>query len=509
MKIFEARQIREIDEFTILHEPVASVDLMERAALGCVRWLSSNIMPDKHIRIFAGPGNNGGDGWAIARLLSGKGFNHITIYLLQISKIISADSVVNRQRLEQLHKIPVFEISSEAGLPIIDNQDVIIDALFGSGLSRPLEGLSAALVSHINASGAEVIAIDVPSGLQADGHGHAAGMAIIKATHTLTFEFPKRAFLYAENELYTGEWHIVPIGLHPEIISELQTPFHYIVPGDIQHLIRRRKKFSHKGVFGHALLIAGSYGMMGAAILAARACLRSGTGLLTTHVPRDGYPIIQGAVPESIFEIDADAAVFSGTTVRRTFSAVGIGSGIGTAETTVRAFQSFLETNAAPAVIDADALNILSANPQLYALLRPDTILTPHPGEFDRLAGPSSDGFSRNRRQIEFAQEHKLIIILKGAFSSIALPDGTCFFNSSGNPGMSTAGSGDVLTGIVLSLLAQGYAPAEAAVLGTFVHGLSGDLAASDQSQHALIASDIVDYLGKAFLHIENHNTNA
>ncbi len=248
MKIFEARKIREIDEYTILHEPVASVDLMERAATGCADWLISHIRPDECVRIFAGPGNNGGDGWAIARILADRGYFHISLYLLQISRIISPDSVVNRRRLEEQNKVPVFEISSESDFPAIDRDDIIIDALFGSGLSRPLDGLSSALVGFINSSGCDIIAIDIPSGLKTDDQD-AKENAVVRASHTLTFEFPKRSFFYAENSIFTGTWHIIPINLHPAIISELQTPFHYLLMDDLLKIFRNRKKFSHKGLY--------------------------------------------------------------------------------------------------------------------------------------------------------------------------------------------------------------------------------------------------------------------
>jgi ADP-dependent NAD(P)H-hydrate dehydratase / NAD(P)H-hydrate epimerase len=508
MKIFEARKIREIDEYTILHEPVASVDLMERAATGCADWLISHIRPDKCVRIFAGPGNNGGDGWAIARILADRGYFHISLYLLQISRIISADSVVNRRRLEEQNKVPVFEISRESDFPPIDRDDIIIDALFGSGLSRPLDGLSSALVGFINSSGCNIIAIDIPSGLKTEDQD-GKEKAVVRALHTLTFEFPKRSFFYAENSIFTGTWHIIPINLHPAIISELQTPFHYLLMDDLLKIFRPREKFSHKGLYGHALLIAGSYGMAGAAILAARAALRAGVGLLTTHVPASVYPIVQGTVPESIFQIDKDDRYFSELTNDKHYSAVGIGPGIGTRDASIKAFESMLKNMESPLVVDADALNILSGKPQLCSLLPAMTILTPHPGEFDRLAGKSESGLERNRKQIEFAQKFNVIVLLKGAYTSIAMPDGTCYFNSTGNPGMSTAGSGDVLTGILLSLLAQGYKQTDAALLGTFIHGLAGDIAARQYGQQALIANDIADNLGNAFLKLENHDSNA
>jgi NAD(P)H-hydrate epimerase len=345
--------------------------------------------------------------------------------------------------------------------------------------------------------------------MKTDDQGIITENAVIKASHTLSFEFPKRSFFYAENAIYTGNWHIISIDLHPAIISEKGTPFHYILKKDIQKILRQRAKFSHKGLFGHALLIAGSYGMAGAAILAARAALRAGVGLLTTHVPRTVYPIIQGAVPESIFDIDLDELYFSGLTSGKQFSAVGIGPGTGIKEITVNAFESLLQNSDSPMVIDADALNMLSDKPELCRLLPAQSILTPHPGEFDRLAGKSDSGFIRNQKQIEFAGKYNVIVLLKGAYTSIAMPDGTCCFNSTGNPGMSTAGSGDVLTGIILSLLAQGYPSSDAALLGAFLHGLAGDLAVLDIGQQSLIATDIINYLGKAFLKIEYHEPYA
>jgi ADP-dependent NAD(P)H-hydrate dehydratase / NAD(P)H-hydrate epimerase len=507
MKVFEADQIRAIDEYTIRYEPVASVDLMERAALGCVNWICSNVSPGEKFMVFSGPGNNGGDGWAVARLLTLRGYKQISLYFLQIGKVISPDSVINRQRLEGLNAVPVYEIRSENDFPVISPWDVIVDALFGSGLSRPLEGLSASLVGHLNASGSRVISIDIPSGLSMEGT-NVQREHIIRATDTLSFEFPKRPFFFAENAPFTGNWHIIPISLHPAIIREEYTPFQYLAFGEIQILFRKRQRFSHKGTFGHALLVAGSYGMMGAAILAAKSCLRSGVGLLTTHIPAAGYPVLQGAVPESVFDIDVSRHCFTKIPAKKNYTAAGIGPGLGIAPATIKAMEFMLGSVDYPLVIDADALNILAAHPEMLRLLPPDSILTPHPGEFDRLAGTSETGRKRNDRQIEFAVHHKVIIVLKGAYTSVAMPDGTCYYNSTGNPGMATAGSGDVLTGIILSLLAQGYPPSEAALLGTYVHGLAGDLAALTTGQQALIASDIVNHLGEVFLKFENYGTN-
>ncbi len=478
---------------------------MERAALGCVSWIEANIGRETPISVFVGPGNNGGDGWAVARLLTDRIYLNISVFQLQISKIISPDSEINRIRLIDQGKVPVHEIKSSADFPENIFSSVIIDALFGSGLSRPLEGMPAALVNHLNSSGCRIISIDIPSGLLGEDNSGNPEQGIIRASDTLTFQFPKRSFFYAENEKYVGRWHIIPIGLHPGILSEKQTSFHYTTLEDLSGKIMTRKRFSHKGTYGHALLVAGSYGMAGAAILAARACIRSGTGLLTTHVPRSIYPIVQSTVPESIFSIDNSEEFFSLCPVLDKYSAVAAGPGIGVGPQTREALETLIKTVRSPLVLDADALNILAAHPGLLSSLPQNTVITPHPGEFERLVGKSGNGHRRNQEQIEFSKKYMLVVVLKGAFTSISLPDGQCYFNSTGNPGMATAGSGDVLTGIILSLLAQGYSPGEAAVTGTFLHGLAGDMAAGDFSQQGLIASDIIQYIGKAFKKIMDH----
>jgi hydroxyethylthiazole kinase-like uncharacterized protein yjeF len=505
MKIFETKEIREIDAYTIHYEPISSTDLMERAAAGCSTWITENLPVSSPLIIFTGPGNNGGDGWAIARQLADKGYKTTSLFHLKTNSPISADTEVNRQRLMDQCKVPVTMISSRDDFPEIRSNEIVIDALFGSGLSRPLEGLPALLVKHINNSRCLVISIDIPSGLMGEDNTDNAEQAIIKASDTLTFQFPKRCFFYAENEEFVGKWHIIPIGLHPGIISQRPADYYFTLMEDICCKLKPRKVFSHKGTYGHALLIAGSFGMMGAAILAAQACLRTGVGLLTTHVPGSGYPIIQAAVPESIFNLDDSDTKFCNCPPTEKYSALGAGPGIGTDDETISALETLIKRIKKPLILDADALNILASRPDLLDMLPENTIITPHPGEFDRLAGKSNNAFVRNKKQIAFSIKYKIIILLKGAYTSITLPDGSCFFNSTGNPGMATAGCGDVLTGMILSLLAQGYSPNEAAILGTFIHGLAGDFAAAENGQQALIASDIVKNIGYAFKKIESY----
>jgi ADP-dependent NAD(P)H-hydrate dehydratase / NAD(P)H-hydrate epimerase len=507
MKIFNTRQIREIDAYTIRNEPVSPADLMERAALGCVQWMELHIPRQTPVAIFAGPGNNGGDGWAIARMLTERIYEDIRVFQLLTSPNISSEAALNRNRLIHLGLVPIKAIHTQADLPQIDRNTVIIDALFGSGLTRPLEGLSATVVQHINNTGCRVISIDLPSGLMGEDNTGVPGQAIIRASETLTFQFPKRSFFYAENHHYCGKWHIIPIGLHPEALTQQPTSFFYTTISDISCKLFKRATFSHKGTYGHALLIAGSFSMMGAAILAARSCIRSGAGLLTTHVPKGGYPMMQPAVPESIFSIDPSEERFSNCPDLEKYSAIAAGPGIGIKPETATALEYLICNTTKPLVLDADALNILALRPELLQYLPVNTIITPHPGEFDRIFGKVNTGYKRNELQIECSQKYRLIILLKGAYSSISLPDGRCFFNSTGNPGMATAGSGDVLTGIVLSLLAQGYTAEDAALVAAFVHGLAGDLASEDTGERGLTASDINDYLNKAFKTIEHHET--
>jgi NAD(P)H-hydrate epimerase len=383
--------------------------------------------------------------------------------------------------------------------PVLASGTIIIDAIFGSGLSRPTEGLAADVIRRINDSGCEVISIDLPSGLFSEDNTGNTGGEIVRAKHTLTFQFPKLSFMFAENEQFTGSWTVLPIGLHPAAIASQPAPYTYTLADDVLPLLRTRKKFAHKGSFGHGLLVAGSEGKTGACILGAAAALRSGIGLITCHTPSGGMASIHAALPEAMVIPDRSEKCISVALAATGFSAVAVGPGLGKAPETARALFGLLTVCDKPMVIDADALNILSMNKDWLDLLRPGTILTPHPGEFDRLAGKRDNGYSGLMKQVEFSRKYGCIVILKGAFTSISTPDGRVRFNSTGNPGMATAGSGDVLTGILLSLLSQGLDPSDAALTGVYLHGLAGDIAAEESGYESIIASDIINCLGKAF----------
>lgn len=497
MKIFKADQVRQIDAYTIEHEPVASIDLMERAATRLAGWYVRHFHTDRQVVIFAGPGNNGGDALAMARLLAGRQFR-VKCFLLEFGSP-SVDFSINKERLEAQNMVELVPIGAGDKLPEIGKQAVVVDGIFGSGLSRKVSGFPAEVMRHINTSASTVIAIDIPSGLFGEDNRENEYQSVVQATYTLTFQFPFLSFFFEDNEACVGQWRVHDIKLHPDSIRDSHTAYQTIEPAAIAALLPVRKRFSHKGTFGHALLISGCYGMMGAALLAGESCLRSGTGLVTLHVPRFGYNIIQTAFPEAIVSLDQSDILFSEPPDLKPFSAIGLGPGLGCKPNSGKGLKKVLEQAQVPLVIDADGLNILSQHPEWYELLPEQCILTPHPKEFDRLAGSSEDSYSRHLKQIEFAKKYQVVVVLKGAYTGIAAPDGSYWFNTTGNPGMATGGSGDVLTGLMAGLLAQGMMPLEAALAGVFLHGVAGDLARNDLGEEALIAGDMIDHLGAAF----------
>jgi len=497
MKILPIEKVREADAYTINNEPIASTGLMERAATSCFNWIKKRIDRQTPVKVFSGPGNNGGDGLVVARLLAGSGYQ-VEVYIVRFTNKDSGDFKVNLDRLKESELAPVKEIYEGDDLPGIEPDEVVIDAIFGSGLSRPVTGFTAGLIGHINRSGAIIISIDTPSGLFSDENSTRKGGAIIEADYTLTFQLPKYAFMFPENDRYVGRWIVRPIGLLEEYIAKADTMNFMVEKDDCRLMLKRRNKFDHKGKFGHALLISGSYGKMGAAVLSAEACLRTGAGLVTAHVPQTGYSIIQTALPECMVNIDHHEHRFSEVPDLTPYNAIGCGPGLGTGTETQNALKLLIQNTSVPLVFDADAINILAQNKTWLAFVPENSIFTPHPKEFERLAGKSPDNFERNKLQREFSVRHKVYVVLKGAHTCITTPQGKSFFNSTGNPGMATGGSGDVLTGIILGLLAQGYSSFEAAVLGVYLHGMAGDIAAKQKSMEAMIAGDITRFLGKA-----------
>lgn len=508
MKIFTSEKIRQADAYTIEHEPVPSVMLMERAAEQLAEWINTYIPKKSPVKIFVGPGNNGGDGWALARLLVKRSYENVEIFQLKLNDHLSHDAEVNRKRILKESQIKVQIIESEKHFPLINNGDYLIDALFGSGLSRLLDGLAAALVRHINAGKKKsVIAVDIPSGLFSEDNSSNDHENIIKADFTLTFQFPKISFLFSENQKFIGDFVVLPIGIHPDFIKNEPTEFYYIKEEDAIGILKQRNRVSHKGTYGHALLIAGKYGMMGAAVLASKSAYRSGAGLVTNHIPQKGVEIIQTSVPESLLSIDQSETHFTHIPIDGRYNALAVGPAIGNDHQTQTALIDLLTWTKIPVVIDADAINILSETKNWQKQIPADCILTPHPKEFERLFGKIKDSYTRLRIQREFSLKYKCAIVFKGANTCITFPDGDIYFNSTGNPGMATGGSGDVLTGIILGLLSQGYSSKHAAILGVYIHGAAGDEYAKTKGQYSLIASDLIDNIGNVFNVLEKKKT--
>jgi len=497
MKILSAEQTRQLDRYTIQNEPIASINLMERASNAFVRHFVNAHSPLKEVHIICGPGNNGGDGLAIARILSGMNYR-VHCYLLIFTNHFSEDHKVNRERLNE-SPAEIHMIESAEGLPS-RMSGVIVDAMFGSGLNKSLKGLPLQIAEYINQQPAYVVSVDIPSGMFSDTPPNGE---VVRADMVYTFQMPKLVFMMAASQPYLQDWKAIDIGLSRKGIEDSETNTFYTTLADIRKDYLKRDRFSHKGSHGHALILAGSRGKAGAAVLAAMAALRSGLGLLTVHIPVTLTPILQTAIPEAMCSIDKQADTLSAPPELAEYDAIGTGPGIGTSDTTLSMLTTLLKHAEKPMVLDADALNLLSANKSLLDDIPLRSILTPHPGEFKRLAGEWKDDAQKLSMQLEFSAKHHLIVVLKGAYTSITCPEGNVYFNSTGNHGMATAGSGDTLTGILTGLLAQGYEPVAAARTGVLLHGLAGDLALGSQHPNTLIASDITSHLGDAFNHID------
>lgn len=504
MKFFSTSQIKEIDKLTIENEPIPSIDLMERAAGAIFYWFVQNVYSNEKVVVFAGHGNNGGDGLALARMLIEVGYS-VDVFLLETSTL-SPDCLENFNRLNRQGIVEVQIIDGEEDFPHINSNSIILDALFGSGLTRPLSGIAASLVNHINLGKGKVISIDIPSGLLGEANPNPNNNPIIKASKTLTLQFPKLSLFFAENSKYVGEFFTLPIGLSQLAIEKTETNYHFVDIDDARGIHKHREKFSHKGVFGHCLIIAGSKGMIGAAVLASKSCIKTGVGLVSTHIPKIGYSILQQSVPEVMVDEDIDENYFTDISSISKYSAIAIGPGLGKAPKTVDGLLNLLDKVDIPLIIDADGLNIIAENPELLKKLPQGTIITPHPGEFDRLFGKSDCGYERLIKAVESSAKYGILIVLKGSHTQVIWPNNQVFFNSTGNAGMATAGSGDVLTGMIGSLLAQGYESKFAAIFAVYLHGLAGDLAANKIGVEALIASDIIDNIGNAYKLIDIEN---
>jgi len=498
IKIFSVEKIREADAYTIKNEPVSSVDLMERAAKECFIWLAQKAKPLQAFVVFCGPGNNGGDGLVIARMLAGANYQ-VQVNILNLNDKYSADFQVNLKRLEAVENANIQYLSSEnPGFQDIPPQAIIVDAMFGSGLNKNLRGFPEQIVKQLNKLPNIKVSVDMPSGLFSDSSTVGRGVTIFMADYTISFQFPKLAFLFPENEPFVGEWHLMDIGLSEDYIQNTDTSSFYITSSLVSSLIKPRSKFSHKGSFGHLLMIAGDAQKMGAALLSSHAALRVGAGLLTLHHPAGANQFVR-AVPEIMSSPDESEQAFTKVPDLSAYSHIAVGPGLGKRVQTAKALKILIQETNSPMVFDADALNILSENKTWLSFLPKNSILTPHIGEFNRLAGKAENDFDRLEKARAFAKKHQVYLVIKGAHTMIVSPNANVFFNSTGNAGMATAGSGDVLTGMIAGLLAQNYLPFDAVIIGVFLHGLSGDLAAKEIGMPSLIASDIINHVGWAF----------
>jgi ADP-dependent NAD(P)H-hydrate dehydratase / NAD(P)H-hydrate epimerase len=492
-KILSPEQIRAADQYTIEHEPVSSVALMERAATAFCEKFISYFPGNKSVVIFCGPGNNGGDGLAIARQLPRN--SNVSVFYLDALQY-SPDFKHNLNKFLKRKNTKAVKITGKENFPVIKINAIVIDALWGSGLNRAVTGLGADLIRHINASGATIIAVDIPSGVFA---GKISTSAKIKAAYTITLQAPKLAMLLPQNYDFVGDWCVVDIGIDQNFINTLECDYFQVEKNDIQKILKPRKKFDNKGIYGHAVIAGGSYGKMGAAVMASNACIKSGAGLTTAYIPYCGYTVMQTAVPECMCIMDKSEKQLIQFDALKDFKTIGIGIGIGTSPDTSKGFISFLKSYKLPLVLDADALNIISSDKKNLAFIPKQSILTPHIKEFERLFGKVENDFERLELLKKSAEKLKCIIVLKGAYTAIASQEGKIYFNSTGNPGMAKGGSGDVLTGIITSFLAQGYSSFNCALMGVYLHGLAADIAAKKIHVNALVAGDIISHISDAF----------
>lgn len=507
MKIFESKQLKDIDIATCEAQKIDTLDLVERAAEQLSNEIISRFLLSQRFVVIAGPGNNGADALAVSRMLIEQGYRNVEIYLFNIGGNISHDCDEEWKRLLSM-EVFVNEVSKTFTPPVLGPQDVVIDGLFGSGLKRTLEGGFMSLVRYINESGPFVVSIDIPSGLMGEWNSGNSRRDMIHADLTLTMQTPRLSFFFEENYEVLGDWKLLDIDLDSAKMKELQTGFMLLEDRSVRPLLRPRHPFTGKRDYGSALLFAGSMGMMGAGVLAATATLRAGAGLATVHSARCGIEIVQSSIPEAMFEPDRNERFITDMTVHHDHQAVGVGPGIGTHEQTIEALEALLKTCKAPMVLDADALNCIAKKPALLTLLPQNTIITPHIGEFDRLFGEQRDNESRLKKAIEMARYYNIVIVLKGHRTATVRPTGKVYFNSTGNPGMATAGAGDVLTGVITGLLAQGYRPEHAATIGVYIHGLAGDMAAEEVGEYGLMAGDIASRVGLAIKKVSSPNSS-
>ncbi|MFC4634476.1 NAD(P)H-hydrate dehydratase [Dokdonia ponticola] len=499
MKIYSRAQIYEADKITAEKESLPSINLMERAGGYLYEWVHERLQGGKvPIKVFCGIGNNGGDGMVLARYLVENNYN-VTTYVVNYNTKRVPDFLEAYDRLKSVTKNWPIVLTEESVLPEISPQDIVIDAIFGIGLNRAPQDWVKKLFSAINASNAYVLSVDIPSGMYMD-RSPEEGDVIVLPRFTLSFQAPKLPFFLPATAPFMQAWDILDIGLDPEYLAKTPTDVELIGKQEVIQMYKSRHQFAHKGMFGHSLLIGGSYGKMGAIVLASKAAMRAGSGMVTAYVPQIGVQILQTALPEVMAETDNfNGKVLEEIDFQTEANAIGIGPGMGTDPKTVKAVEGFLKAQKNPMVIDADAINIIAAHPALLEHVPNLSIFTPHLGELERLIGTWKDDFDRLEKTSKFAKTHDIIIVIKGAHT-ITTHDMKLYINDSGNPGLATAGSGDVLTGVITGLLAQGYHPMEAALMGVYFHGRAADIAINQYGIEGLMAGDVIEFLGRAYM---------
>ena len=501
-KILSVKQLYAADKATIKKQNISYIELMEHVGTLCFQWIHQRLQGSQiTIQVFCGTGNNGGDGLVIARHLKQHGYN-VKTHIINCGNDRSEVFLKNYDRLKDIG-VWAEMITCQSDLPTITENEMIVDAILGLGLSRKPENLIKEIIQHINASNAYVLSIDFPSGLYAEKKV-VDTEAVVRAYHTLTFQSPKLAFLLPENQNYTQTWGVLDIGLDSDYINKVKTNTHFLIKDDIKPIYRFRDKFSHKGSFGHAVILGGSYGKIGAVALTSKAALTIGSGLVTAHIPKCGTQILQTSIPEVMVEGDTEDEL-QNFKIEAQATVIGIGIGMGTNVKTANGFEQFLKSNTLQLVLDADAINLLSKKRSLLKFVPKNTVLTPHPKEFERLVGKWKDDYDKLKKLRALSIKHKIIIVLKGAFTVIA-HEGELYFNSTGNPALATAGSGDVLTGIITGLVAQKYHPFEASLLGVYLHGRTADIAMETNVYETFVASDIIDSLPHAFMDLLKKN---
>lgn len=491
LSLLIAEQIRQGDAYTIANEPISSIDLMERASRGFVGWFA-NHFPDRNqgITFYCGTGNNGGDGLAIARLLCEHHYNKLHVIVARFSDKASDDFNINLQRIKKTC-VKLSELSGGEEISV-DDSPVIIDALLGSGLNKPLSGDYERLVKYINDLERTVVAVDVPTGFFSEGEV-AKDTIAIKADLVITFQQPKINFLLPESAPYINCWEAVNIGISEKFVQGLHSPYQFVEEKDIRQMLKPRHRFSNKGTYGHALIVAGQAKTMGAALLSSSAAAHAGAGLTTACIPESGLTALNSYLPEIM------AIVRSGDELPDIewdkFSPIAVGPGLGKDDDSLSLLKTIIENYKKPMVIDADALNLLAENRDLLTQLPAGSILTPHMKEFDRLFGGHTNWWQRLQTAIKKAKELNLCILLKNDYTIVATPNGTAYFNSSGNAAMASGGMGDVLTGIIAALLAQKYPPEQACIIGAYIHGKAGDELAMPNRMHVVLPGKLITQL--------------